>query len=502
MVAIAATTLALTAVPAHATFPGTNGKIAFAGNQDGDYEIYTVDPDGSDLQQLTHNSVDDRDPAWSADGRYLAFIQDGAVYAMDQTGANQTEISNSGRDPQWSPNGDAIAFVTALKTIFQVNAAGGYDVIYTGSASQWIYDLDWWAGHRIAFSRAEGSGGADLYLVVSTGAGSSASQLTSAPGSEVNISFAPTTSELRFAYARQAGSGNDGIWRTAFPPQVTNNPDDDHPAWSPDGAKFAVSGEVSGADIDVMNVDGSNRTPVIDSPNTTELEPDWQPAPAQAPPSYVRPKAATPLEVSLVPAYRPCDEPDGEHGPPLAFASCNPPAQESDYLTVGTADSNGQPTKFLGSARLVTVRGNPATPNTDEADVSVQANLVDVRCKPAQVDPCASNALADYIGDVQLAMDVRLTDRRVNHFGQAEQLTMTDIYRLPFAFSCTATADTTVGGTCALSTSMEALYPGSIKENARTMWELGQIEVRDGGLDGSAASDDYTVFAKQGVFVP
>ena len=34
------------------------------------------------------------------------------------------------------------------------------------------------------------------------------------------------------------------------------------------------------------------------------------------------------------------------------------------------------------------------------------------------------------------------------------------------------------------------------------MWQLANIEVRDGGEDGSASSDDYTIFATQGIFVP
>ena len=61
--------------------------------------------------------------------------------------------------------------------------------------------------------------------------------------------------------------------------------------------------------------------------------PDWQPIPINA---YPRPKGATPVHASLVPAYEPCASPNRQHGPPLAFASCNPPAQTSDELTVGS----------------------------------------------------------------------------------------------------------------------------------------------------------------------
>jgi len=57
--------------------------------------------------------------------------------------------------------------------------------------------------------------------------------------------------------------------------------------------------------------------------------------------SHVRPKGATPMLVSLVPAYKVCTAPNRTHGTPLAFPSCNPPVQASNFLTVGTPDANG-----------------------------------------------------------------------------------------------------------------------------------------------------------------
>ena len=58
---------------AHGAFPGGNGKIAFTSGRDGNFEIYTMNADGSAQTNITNNAATDRDPAWSADGLQVAF---------------------------------------------------------------------------------------------------------------------------------------------------------------------------------------------------------------------------------------------------------------------------------------------------------------------------------------------------------------------------------------------------------------------------------------------
>ena len=116
---------------------------------------------------------------------------------------------------------------------------------------------------------------------------------------------------------------------------------------------------------------------------------------------YVRPKGATPLRESLVPAYTECAVPNRVHGPPLASGSCAPPGQTSARLTVGTQDANGEAAQSVGSVRYAVVVGDPLT-EQNEADVRVTFSITDVR---------EAIGLADYEGELQLNPVLRITDR-------------------------------------------------------------------------------------------
>jgi hypothetical protein len=206
------------------------------------------------------------------------------------------------------------------------------------------------------------------------------------------------------------------------------------------------------------------------------------------PSPYPRPRGATPLRVSLVPAYKPCTTSNRTHGAPLAYASCNPPSQQSGYLTVGTPDANGAAANMAGSLSAAALAGNAST-TADEADVRLVASLTDVRRK---------SDLADYAGELQARSALRITDR---FNGPSESGTVQDI---DFAFTvpCVTTGATTVGSTCSVTTTADALAAGTVKENRRSIWQLGQVRVYDGGPDGVASTQDNTLFAVQGVFAP
>jgi hypothetical protein len=205
---------------------------------------------------------------------------------------------------------------------------------------------------------------------------------------------------------------------------------------------------------------------------------------------YARPKGATPLRVSLVPAFAACTAPNRTHGAPLAFGSCAPPAQTSGTLTIGTPDANGGLPQSIGSMRLDVLAGDPSTP-ADEADVSAVVSITDVRRR---------SDLADYTGQLRALLDLRITDRWNGSSG-ADSGTVADT-TFPVTVSCAATGDTGVGATCATATTLDAVMPGAVAEGKRAIWQLGAVTVEDGGADGVASTTPNTVFARQGVFVP
>jgi hypothetical protein len=187
------------------------------------------------------------------------------------------------------------------------------------------------------------------------------------------------------------------------------------------------------------------------------------------------------------------------HGGPLKYSSCAPPVQASPYLTLGTPDAigNGAGANGLGSV-LYKVQINPdPTPN----DVLINISTTDVRCQPVETACGSANAAggADYTGQLQASVSLRITDK-LNGPSTTEQGTVSDT-SFPVTFPCTATADTSTGSTCTVSTSANAEVPGSTQtENA--IWQLGQVQVFDGGVQGIAGSRDATLFEDQGVFVP
>jgi acid phosphatase type 7 len=213
---------------------------------------------------------------------------------------------------------------------------------------------------------------------------------------------------------------------------------------------------------------------------------------------YPRPKGATPLLASLVPAYAACTDPNASHAPPLASSSCAPPVQASSYLTVGTLDANGAAAKSIGLVRFDVQIGQSPTPS----DVIIAVNLTDVRCQAvaASCAPVNTAAGPDYTGELGEDASLRLTDK-LNGPEENEPATVSDT-SFPVTLPCAATADTSTGAACAVTTSANTVLPGSVQSGARAIWQLGPVALFDGGPDGVVSTADNSLFAVQGIFVP
>ncbi len=185
-----------------------------------------------------------------------------------------------------------------------------------------------------------------------------------------------------------------------------------------------------------------------------------------------------------MPAYRECTSPDAQHGPPLAHPSCNPPAQASGTLTVGTPDANGFAVE-LGRLRAICRPPGDPTTGTDEADVGVELSATDVRCAGTNT-ACPGGLGSDYAGRVLVSTTLRITDRDndVGAGGGTDPGTVTDV-PLEIPAGCTPTAGTQSGATCAITTTVDAVLPGAVKEGDRSIWQTGPVELHDAGPNGS-----------------
>lgn len=285
--------------------PATAAKLAFAYNPTGDnYEIYLVDADGSDLTRLTNDPGGDLSPAWSPDGKRIAFVRtsvDGTessktfIHVMNADGTGQTRLAE-GFSPFWSPDGERIAFLAQQgentevwnPDLYVMTADGADQTNLTKSDAQETIGFSFggsafanpWSpdGKRLAFSRAtyepgdaEGQVEATIEIYVMNADGSGQKRLTDKQG--MFVGWSPDGRKVLFiSSAGMTGSeeemyqlyviGADGSGEKLLLELPGQNPQG-FPAWSPDGARIAYTADRGGKDIIyVMNADGSGATPV------------------------------------------------------------------------------------------------------------------------------------------------------------------------------------------------------------------------------------------------
>jgi Tol biopolymer transport system component len=262
--------------------------IAFVSDRDGDWEIYVMNPDGSNVVQLTNNTAWDRNPSWSPDGSRIAFASnrdgDVEIYVMNPGGSNVTQLTNSSAwdgNPSWSPDGSKIVFASnrnGYGEIYVMNSDGSNvvqltdiitDVNVHNESPLWSPD-----GSKIAFlSNRDGNG--EIYMIDADG--SNLQRLTDNPAADWGISWSPDGSKIVFNSDRDGDleiyvmnpDGSNIV-------KLTNNTvSDERPLWSPDGQKIIfVSDRDGNLEIYIMNSDGSNAVRLTNS-TALDLTSSW-----------------------------------------------------------------------------------------------------------------------------------------------------------------------------------------------------------------------------------
>jgi hypothetical protein len=263
------------------TFPGENGKIAFARTVENSWEIYVMNADGTGQTMLTNNPGLDGNPDWSPDGTKIAFanLQDG-IYVMNTDGSGQTILTDNGGYPSWSPDGTKIAFYREAE-IYVVNADGTGQTRLTNNADfdvspSWSPD-----GTKIAFSRTDSDGNDEIY-VMNADDGSDQTNLSNNSADDFDPSWSPDGTKIAFTSDRDNGNDEiyvmnaDGTGQTRLTRRAASDWD---PYWSPDGTKIAFTiytNEPGSHNIFVMNADGTSLTRLTSNP-TADFHPSWSP---------------------------------------------------------------------------------------------------------------------------------------------------------------------------------------------------------------------------------
>ena len=253
-------------------------QIAFSSTRDGDVEIYAIDTDGTNLVPLTNHPAHDTHPAWSPDGRKIAFASNRRngfsleIYVMNADGDGLVQLTTdhppavNDEFPAWSPDGTKIAFASNRDEsydIYVMDADGKNPVQLTrGRAKEntpcWSPD-----GTKIAFTSSDNILKSEIYVMDADGA--NPVNLTQKPNAlNKDPSWSPDGQRIAF---ESWGVGNHDIYVMDADGKnvVRLNAHfawDTFPAWSPDGNQIAFTSlrNLMGEAIFVMNPDGTNIT--------------------------------------------------------------------------------------------------------------------------------------------------------------------------------------------------------------------------------------------------
>ncbi|WP_017317541.1 TolB family protein [Mastigocladopsis repens] len=282
-------TTGLTAMYTHklvqAAFPGQNGKLVFlsnlTNNQTG--EIYTMNPDGTGETPLTTGGGKSY-PAWSPDGKMIAFTSGSRVWVMNADGSGQRQITNPDvvqydMRLSWTSDGKILfmrygGYESVIIQYFTVNPDGTGETRITqlDNAQEAVWSPD---GTKIAFTISSGdevTSYTNLWVMNVNGSGKR--QLISGNRKDSSPRWSPDSTKIVF----EANNSNevqvinsDGTGLKQLADSAAE------PDFSPDGSKIVFS---RNQQLWTMNSDGSDQQEIRNSVTTTEVAPNWQPLPS------------------------------------------------------------------------------------------------------------------------------------------------------------------------------------------------------------------------------
>ena len=288
---------------ATASFPGHDGNIAFASNRGGLYDLYVMTPAGRLLKQLTHTAaVHEFSPAWSPDGRRLAFARRSfadenhpgpwEIWVVNADGTHQRRLAH-GTEPAWSQDGRRVAFTGVYvpraghPDIWVMRADGTNMRRLTVNTSFGDRSPDWSPdGRLIAYTtNAGGFGNSTRAVWTMRPDGSHKQRLTPIGVRTASPSWSPDGKRIAFI---RLGTGLPGasstLWtmnRDGTNEQSLGVPFATSCSWAPAGRAIAVAATTSQPAGDIFAVRlGENPLTRLTAPGPADdIDPAWQPRP-------------------------------------------------------------------------------------------------------------------------------------------------------------------------------------------------------------------------------